>query len=79
MCRSIKTLYNCEPPATDEDIRQAALQFVRKLSGFRRPSRVNEAAFAAAVEAIATASSTLLSSLETISPPKHRTAEPARR
>jgi hypothetical protein len=79
MCRSIKILYNCEPPATEEDVRLAALQFVRKLSGFRQPSRVNEAAFTAAVEAIASASSTLLSSLETSSPPRLRVAEPARR
>jgi hypothetical protein len=79
MCRSIRTLYNCEPPASEEEIRQAALQYVRKLSGFRRPSRVNEAAFTAAVEAIASATSTLLSSLETSSAPRLRVAEPARR
>lgn len=79
MCRSIKTLYNFEPPATEEEIRLAALQFVRKLSGYRRPSKANEAAFTAAVEAIASASTTLLSSLETSSPPKLRVAEPAKR
>jgi hypothetical protein len=79
MCRSIKTLYNCDPPATEEEIRLAALQFVRKLSGFRRPSKVNEAAFTAAVEAIASASSTMLSSLETSSSPRLRVAAPARR
>jgi hypothetical protein len=79
MCRSIRTLYNFEPPATEEEIRLAALQFVRKLSGFRRPSKVNEAAFTAAVEAIVSASSNLLSSLETSSPPKLRVLEPARR
>jgi hypothetical protein len=79
MCRSIRTLYNFEPPATDEEIRLAALQYVRKLSGFRQPSKVNEAAFAAAVEAIASASTTLLKSLATSSPPKLRVAEPARR
>ena len=79
MCRSIRTLYNFEPPATDEEIRLAALQFVRKLSGFRRPSKANEAAFTAAVEAIASASNTMLKSLETSSPPKLRVAELARR
>ena len=79
MCRSIRTLYNFEPPASEEEIRLAALQFVRKLSGFRRPSKANEAVFTAAVEAIASASTTLLSSLETSSPPKMRVAEPARR
>ena len=79
MCRSIKTLYNCEPPATDEDIRLAALQFVRKLSGFRRPSRLNEAAFTAAVEAVVAASTTLLSSLETSAPPRVHVPARARR
>jgi hypothetical protein len=79
MCRSIRTLYNCEPPVTEEDIRLAALQFVRKLSGFRRPSKLNEAAFTAAVEAVAAASATLLSSLETSSPPRVRIPAPPRR
>jgi hypothetical protein len=79
MCRSIKTLYNFEPQATEEEIRLAALQFVRKLSGLRRPSKMNEAAFFAAVEAIAGASTILLNSLETNSPPKMRVLETARR
>jgi hypothetical protein len=79
MCRSIKTLYNFEPPATEDEIRQAALQFVRKLSGSRRPSKVNEAAFFTAVEAVASASTILLSALSTSSPPKVRVVEPARR
>ncbi len=78
MCRNIKTLYNFDPPATDEDIRGAALQFVRKVSGFQTPSKVNEAAFLAAVEKVAAASKNLLSSLETTSPPRHREEEAAR-
>lgn len=72
MCRNIKALFNFDPPATEEEIRMAALQFVRKVSGFNQPSKVNEAAFLAAVEAIVAASSTLLSSLETNAPPKNR-------
>ena len=75
MCRNIKPLFNFEPPATDEEIRLAALQFVRKVSGFNKPSKVNEAAFFAAVDAIAATSSTLLNSLETNAPAKDRTAK----
>ncbi|HYX64897.1 MAG TPA: DUF2277 domain-containing protein [Burkholderiales bacterium] len=78
MCRSIRTLYNFQPPATDEEIRAAALQFVRKVSGFARPSKANEAAFAEAAEAIAAVSRKLLASLETNAPPKNREEESAR-
>lgn len=78
MCRNIKTLLNFEPPATDEEIRGAALQFVRKVSGFNKPSKANEAAFFAAVGEIAAASRTLLSSLETSAPPKNRAEEAAK-
>ncbi len=72
MCRNIKTLFNFEPPVTDEEIRGAALQFVRKVSGFNKPSKANEAAFFAAVQKIAAASGELLNSLETNAPPRHR-------
>jgi hypothetical protein len=75
MCRNIKTLYNFEPPVTEDDIRAASLQFVRKVSGFNKPSKVNEAAFLAAVDAIAEISKNLLSSLETNAPPRNRTEE----
>jgi hypothetical protein len=78
MCRNIKTLYNFEPPVTDEEIRAAAFQYVRKLSGFNKPSKANEAAFLEAVDAIAAVSSTLLSALETNAPPKNRTEEAAK-
>lgn len=78
MCRNIKTLFNFEPPATDQDIHEAALQFVRKVSGFSKPSKANEAAFLAAVDAIETASRALLSSLETNAPAKNRAAEAAK-
>lgn len=78
MCRSIKTLFNFEPPTTHEEIRAAALQFVRKVSGFNKPSKANEAAFIAAIEQITAASSTLLSSLETNAPPKSREEEAAK-
>lgn len=78
MCRSIKTLYNFEPPATDDEINAAALQYVRKISGFRKPSKVNEAAFTAAVEQIATITSDLLTSLETTATPKNREEEAAK-
>jgi hypothetical protein len=78
MCRNIKTLYNFDPPASEEEIRAAALQFVRKISGFTRPSKANEAVFLAAVEAITTASSELLDALETSAPTKDRAAEAAR-
>ena len=72
MCRNIKTLYNFEPPVTDDEIRAAALQYVRKISGFNKPSKANEAAFEAAVDAIAAVSSTLINSLETNAPPRDR-------
>jgi len=78
MCRNIKTLYNFDPPATQEEIRAAALQFVRKLSGFNAPSKANEAAFNQAVEQVTAAASTLLGSLFTLSPPKDRGVERAR-
>ena len=75
MCRNIKTLFNFEPPATDEEIRSAALQFVRKVSGFNKPSKANEAAFLAAVDQVASASRTLLTSLETNALPRNREEE----
>jgi hypothetical protein len=78
MCRSIKTLFNFEPPVTDEEIRAASLQFVRKLSGFNKPSKSNEAAFAAAIDEIAAVSRTLLGALETSAPPRTREAEAAK-
>jgi len=78
MCRNIRTLYNFEPPATDEEIRAAALQYVRKISGFQKPSRANEAAFQAAVDAIAAASAQLIDALETGAAPRDREAEAAR-
>jgi hypothetical protein len=78
MCRNIKTLFNFEPPVTEEEIRAASLQFVRKLSGFNKPSKANEAAFLAAVEEIAAVSKRLLNSLETNAPPKNREAEAAK-
>lgn len=80
MCRNIKPLFNFEPPVSEDEIRAAALQFVRKVSGFQKPSRANEAAFNAAVDAIAAASRTLLDSLETSAPPRSRAewAEKAR-
>jgi len=73
MCRNIKPLFNFEPPVTDDEIRGAALQFVRKISGFSKPSKVNEDAFLAAVDRIAAASGDLLSALETNAPPRKRT------
>jgi hypothetical protein len=78
MCRNIKTLFNFEPPVTDDEVHEAALQFVRKVSGFNRPSKVNEAPFLAAVNEVAAASKKLLNSLETAAPPKHRAEEAAR-
>ena len=78
MCRNIRTLFNFEPPATEEEIRAAALQFVRKLSGYRVPSRVNQAAFERAVEDIARASRSLLDELVTDAPPRDRAVEAAR-
>ena len=79
MCRNIKPLYHFEPPANEEEIRAAALQYVRKISGFNRPSQANQAAFEAAVQAVAAASQTLLDSLKTAAPPRSREAEAARR
>ena len=75
MCRNIRTLFNFEPPVTDEEIRSAALQFVRKVSGFNKPSKANEAAFLAAVDQVASASRTLLTSLETNALPRNREEE----
>jgi len=78
MCRNIKTLYNFEPPATDDEVRAAALQYVRKVSGFNKPSKANEAAFEAAVDRIAAASRELLSALETKAPRRDRDEEAAK-
>ncbi len=75
MCRNIRTLFNFEPPATEEEVRASALQFVRKLSGFTHPSRANEAAFARAVDEVADAARRLLASLETASPARSREIE----
>lgn len=75
MCRSIRTLFNFEPPATEEEIRAASLQFVRKLSGFAQPSRANDAAFARAVDQVSAAAHRLLGSLQTTSPTKNREVE----
>jgi len=78
MCRSIKTLHNFAPPATDDEIRASSLQFVRKLSGFTRPSRTNEVAFARAVDQVAHAARELLDSLVTSAPARDRDAEAAK-
>jgi len=78
MCRNIKPLFNFAPPVTDEEIRAAALQFVRKVSGFTKPSQANEAAFLAAVDEIAAISHKLLHALETTAPPKNREEESAK-
>ena len=78
MCRNIRTLFNFDPPVTDEEARAAAIQFVRKISGFNKPSRENEAAFHEAVEAVASVSSRLLNSLKTSAPPKNREEEAAK-
>jgi hypothetical protein len=78
MCRSIKTLFNFDPPVTDDEIRAASLQFVRKLSGFNAPSKANEAAFDAAVAEIAAVSRQLLDSLATSAPPRNREEEAAK-
>jgi len=75
MCRNIKTLFNFEPPATEDEIRAASLQFVRKLSGFAKPSKANEAAFARAVDEVTAAARTLLQSMETVATPKDRAVE----
>jgi hypothetical protein len=78
MCRNIKTLYNFEPPATEDEIRAAALQFVRKLSGFNTPSQMNERAFNQAVDQVSEAATLLINSLFTLSPPKDREVEKAK-
>jgi hypothetical protein len=78
VCRNIRTLFNFEPPATQDEIREASLQFVRKISGFNTPSKANEAAFFAVVEEITRISSRLLASLETTAPPKDRQEEAAK-
>jgi hypothetical protein len=79
MCRNIQTLYNFEPAATEDDVHAAALQYVRKISGFNKPSRANEEAFHRAVHAVADASNRLLAELVTSAPPKDREAEIARK
>jgi hypothetical protein len=78
MCRNIKTLFNFDPPVTPDEIRAASLQFVRKISGFNKPSKANEAAFLAAIDEVADISTSLLRSLETNAPPKNREEEAAR-
>ena len=78
MCRNIKTLFNFEPPVTDEEVRAASLQFIRKLSGFNKPSKANEAAFLAAVDEIEAISRNLLHSLETNAAPRNREEEAAK-
>lgn len=78
MCRNIKILFNFEPPVTDDEVRAASLQFVRKITGFTKPSKANEAAFEGAVEDIAATAERLLRSLETTAPPKNREEEAAK-
>jgi hypothetical protein len=78
MCRNIKTLFNFDPPVTPDEVRAASLQFVRKISGFTKPSKANEAAFLTAVDEVAEVSSRLLHALETSAPPKNREQEAAR-
>jgi hypothetical protein len=78
MCRNIKNLFNFDPPVTDEEVRAASLQFVRKISGFNKPSKANEAAFLAAIDEVAAAATGLLRSLETTTPPKNREEEAAK-
>jgi len=78
MCRNIKTLHNFKPPATEEEIRASSLQFVRKLSGFAKPSKANEAAFNRAVEQVSQAATELLDSLVTTAPPRDREVEAAK-
>ena len=78
MCRNIKTLFNFAPPVTEDEIRAASLQFVRKVSGFNKPSKTNEAAFMAAVEGVTAISATLLDSLTTSAPPRYREVEAAK-
>jgi hypothetical protein len=78
MCRNIKTLFNFDPPVTPEEVRAASLQFVRKITGFNKPSKANEASFVAAIDEIARISGQLIHSLETTAPPKNREEEAAR-
>jgi hypothetical protein len=78
MCRNIRTLYNFEPPATEDEVRSAALQYVRKISGFTKPSKANAEAFDHAVDAVAAVSRELLGQLETAAPPKDREVEAAK-
>ena len=78
MCRNIKPLFNFDPPVTPDEVRAASLQFVRKITGFNKPSKANEAAFNAAIEEIAAASARLVHSLETTAPPKNREQEAAK-
>ena len=78
MCRNIKTLFNFDPPVTDEEVRAASLQFVRKITGFNKPSKANETSFLAAIDEVAAVSIRLLRSLETTAPPKNREEEAAK-
>ena len=78
MCRNIKMLFNFDPPTTPDEVHAASLQFVRKISGFNKPSKANEAAFFSAIQAISNISANLLNSLETTAPPKNRDEEAAR-
>jgi hypothetical protein len=78
MCRNIKMLFNFDPPVTDDEVHAASLQFVRKISGFNKPSKSNQAAFLAAVEEVAASSTRLLRSLETNAPPRNREEEAAK-
>jgi hypothetical protein len=78
MCRNIKILFNFDPPVTDEEVRAASLQFVRKITGFNKPSKANEAAFLAAIDEIAGVSARLLGALDTNAPPKNREEEAAK-
>jgi hypothetical protein len=78
MCRNIKTLFNFDPPVTDDEVRAASIQFVRKITGFNKPSKANEAAFENAIDQIAAVANRLLRSLETAAPPKNRKEEAAK-
>ena len=78
MCRNIKMLFNFDPPVTDQEVRAASLQFVRKISGFNKPSKANEAAFLVAIDEVAASSTRLLRSLETTAPPRNREEEAAK-
>ena len=78
MCRNIKTLFNFDPPVTPEEVRAASVQFVRKISGFNKPSKANEAAFMAAIDEVAEVSTRLLQALETTAPPRNREEEAAK-